>query len=109
MPCVGKCQRRGRGPCEENPRPPLAAHTPIASRLLDRASTLMRRPTGSSRGQRPVTPIGGGELRGCVELKCEEARGEEKARTNLFYFLSLSYSSYSTIHPRVRPGNGSLS
>lgn len=30
---------------------------PMASRLLDRASTLTRRPTGSSRGHRPVTPM----------------------------------------------------
>ena len=57
--------RRSRGEIRLPRRPasrllPLPARrTPMASLLLDRASTLMRRPTGSSRGHRPVTPIAG--------------------------------------------------
>ena len=50
--------RGGAAPCCSwggKPRGPPGA--PTARRLLVRASTLMRRPTGSSRGHSPLTPI----------------------------------------------------
>lgn len=80
--------------------------SPMASRLLDRASTLMRRPTGSSRGHKPVTPMAAPRVARASERSFfvfVKERANQPPRPPSSFF---SYRIYSQTHahtPRPAP------